>query len=498
MKIVRQKTSGPSKVAADKMSPHLLRTPPFVLFEKQERLKEIEQKNYHRRDLAKILTDYNKRLGADKKTLQNIDKLKKKGSYCVVAGQQLGLMGGPSYTVLKAITCLLMAKEFDAIPVFWLASEDHDISEIDHTYLVDCSGNLKEYRLRFGGHPRFIEDLEIGPHNKKVIDDFCQAVGIDEKVLDSSNFSEVMARQFLKNFEGTGLVVVEPRLLRPLSQEFFRKEILFAKDINKILQDTTKKMSDAKKKTPLEVGEGTHLFMKVDGSLRKRIVLSKTKDTFVVDKTRYSQKELLELIEKSPELFSPDALARPVLQSLLFPTLSCVLGPTENAYYHQLIDYHKFHEVDIPLVTARISATLIPPYAGALLEKTGLKPDGPIPKRWVGAFAGLQQEVEALKKEWEAAADAHFGETISSLSLGRDIKRAARNIEKKVWRAILAKKGIPYDALHYLNNLLNPHNTLQERVLNWWEFQSNAEEDLVKALLQQLSWNEQEHIYCYF
>ena len=102
---------------------------------------------YPRAQLSECLVKYNQLIGNDSSAVQQAEKLAEDGSVCVFTGQQLGLFGGPSYTILKAVSCILLARELGAIPIFWLATEDHDVAEIDHTYTLDSFGNLEKYRL---------------------------------------------------------------------------------------------------------------------------------------------------------------------------------------------------------------------------------------------------------------------------------------------------------------------------------------------------------------
>src|ERR1700722_14421158 len=98
-------------------------------------------RNYPRSQLHHLLKEYNQTIGNDQPALENAERILQSETACVITGQQLGMMGGPSYTILKGISCLLFACKINAIPIFWLATEDHDISEIDHTYLLDSLGN---------------------------------------------------------------------------------------------------------------------------------------------------------------------------------------------------------------------------------------------------------------------------------------------------------------------------------------------------------------------
>lgn len=398
---------------------------------------QLAGRPYPREKLADILLEYNKQIGNDKIALDNIAALRKADSICVITGQQVGLMGGPIYTILKAITCLKLAKETGAIPIFWAATEDHDIGEIDHTYLQDSKGNLSRFHVRFRKDAHFVEDLVLNKHHMEVIRAFCEEAGIDKTLLlqfqEGQLYAESMVRLLAALFAGTGLVFVEPKLLRPLAVSFFRKEIQDSDSLFQTIQTTTQRLEAAGGEAILKVEEPTNLFFKTEQGQRRKV--KKSGDDFLIGEAFYTKEQLLQLCEKEPSRFSCHAAARPVLQSQLFPTLAYVAGPTELKYYRQLKEYHEPHGVSMPWIVPRISATFIPEEAAKMLGELGLKPWDPIPEKGSGA--------------------------------------------------------------HLLRNLLHPHNESQERLLNWLGFQAETKENLIFELLKQIDWRKQGHYYWY-
>jgi uncharacterized protein YllA (UPF0747 family) len=353
----------------------------------------LNDQNYPRKELSEILIKYNQSIG---NAVENAEKLAQNDSRCIITGQQLGLFGGPSYTILKAISCLLIAREVNAIPIFWLATEDHDVDEISNTYLLDKKGNLEKFHLRFPRNRLFVEDLTLTPSALKEIERFEETVGIHIKSQETS-YCKRMVKYLVKLFEGTGLIFVEPYLLRQLARPIFSKEIT----------------------------EGTenNIFIKRDGKYRTKVMLDES--------TPYAKDELLRLLEEHPEMFSANVSLRTIVQSSLFPTQAYVAGPNEMKYYGQLEGLHRFHNVQMPFLIPRISATLIPSYARDMLHA----------------------------EPWEEIPQGKEG--------------------------------------HLLNNLLQPQGKLQERVLNWWTFQSSTSENLIQEFLKAISWREQGHHYCY-
>lgn len=394
-----------------------------------EKATEIDEKNYPREKLADILMEYNISIGNDALALQNIKRLAQPESHCVITGQQLGFMGGPSYTILKGISCVQLARDADAIPVFWLATEDHDIGEIDHTFLVDSFGNLKKFHLLLPKRGISVEDLELTEGHFEIINQFLndvKAAHLFSKPKKSILYSRWMVQFLVKMFAGTGIVFVEPYLLRNLAVSFFKREVLERVSIQRVLQKTTQKMKDAGIDPSLHLENDTNLFIKTEENHRNKLIVGSS----------FSEKELLELIDQEPERFSTNVAARPVLQSLLFPTLAYVAGPSELAYFQQLGDYHRYHGISMPWIVPRLSATILSLHAQELLKEEKLSP-------------------------WD----------------------------------LLPSKG---EGVHYLRNYLHPHGKLQERILNWWQFQGASRENLIQEMIGQTDWRTSKgHLYCY-
>lgn len=403
--------------------------------------KQVDRQSYPRNQLVEILEEYNRQIGNDALALNNVKKLGESGNYCVVTGQQLGMMGGPIYTILKGISCLLVAKETGAVPIFWLATEDHDIPEIDNTYLIDTQGNFKQFHLSLPRQGLAVEDLKLTSKNIHEIKAFWSHLGVDPIALPSAGdlYSKSMIEILRHLFAGTGMVFLEPKLLRALSKPFFAKELKECVAIQRLLEATTERLVKAGGHPVIKVGEATNLFFK--DKFQKRQKLRFDGNIFTAGTESFTLNELLVKVENEPHSFSCNVAARPVLQNALLPVMAYIAGPSEVEYHRQLADYHQFHGAAMPCLIPRISATLIPANAATILEACHLEPWNEIPVH------------------------------MPALMLG--------------------------NGLHILRNLIHPHNKQQERVLNWWGFQANNSENLVHECLSKLSWKSQYHYYLY-
>jgi bacillithiol synthase len=458
---------------------------------------QIALKTYPRAELVDKLREYNLSIGNDTLSLKNVEALADSKTVCIFTGQQLGFMGGPAYTILKGISCLLMAKAAAGIPLFWLATEDHDVAEIDHTYLLDHLGNLQNFTLSLPKDGRPVEDLTLNKKNIELIRSFLHLAKVPKNQWPEmkESYTQTMAQFLAKLFLGTGMVFLEPHLLRSLAVPFFRKEIEEAEEIQLLLNSTTERLQSAGQSTPLEFNVGaTNLFLKLNGYRRKLLYKERN---FIAAGQSFSKEDLLAMLDHAPERFSTNVAARPVLQSSLFPTLVYVAGATESLYYQQLNDYHDFHQTPMPFVMPRHEISFIPTYAAQILQKCGLNPWDTLPQHWAPLMPQLREGVDNIKTRWYETAIKELRQDYSSEMLKRFVNYVTRKLENKVVRSRLKKQHIPLHGLHLLRNLLHPHEKLQERVLNWWAFQGHTEENILLELLAILSPTPKKELYCF-
>lgn len=425
-----------------------LAIPPLAPDAMGRALAQLQGRRYPRERLVDILAEYNRGVRNDASALANIDRLRHDDTFCVITGQQLGFMGGPSYTILKAISCIQLARQTGSIPIFWAATEDHDIGEIDHTTLLNSNGNLERFHLPFRRDGRFVEDLVLTEQHLEEIHSFCQAIGLDSMPGNGSlkageSYSKVMVRLLAALFAGTGLIFVEPYLLRPLAIPFFEKEVTSSDLFQKVFTSTTQRLISEGGEALLPVGEGTNLFFKSEDG--RRIKIQSLNGSFQIADQNYTTDAILNLIQADPSRISCNASARVILQNTLFPILAYVGGPSEISYHHQLLDYHQAHGISMPWVVPRLSATLIDKEGTHYLEQLHLQPWDPIPERWEG----------------------------------------------------IRPDAVPSHALHYIRNLIHPRQRSQERVLNWIGFQAKATENLISDLLEVKNFMMGHH-YCFF
>ncbi|MGK5595036.1 MAG: bacillithiol biosynthesis protein BshC [Parachlamydiaceae bacterium] len=465
---------------------------PYSLSAKEQIKKAIFSKRYPREELSSILEKYNALIENDSITRANCQRLTDPSTVCVVTSQPPGLMGGPAYAILKGISCLLLARELNALPVYWLSTEEESHSDWNCTYLIDSLGNLKEYRLNVPKKGQ-AEDLVLTRDQIAMINQVAEEAKVSVSFKMREDFITTTAGFLAKLFQGTGLIFVDPKWLRSLSRPFWYKELRHHRAILNALQGSRDRLLTRGQTPSLATKRGPQLvFKELSGNWHQ---ILEGENGFKIGERDYSLSELEAFIEKSPERFGTTCASRPVLQSAIFPTAAYVAGPNEITYYHQLQEYHDFHDVPMPWIVPRLTGTFLTPQASQFLSKLSLEPWDKIPKRWNELMPELQNDLHKLKGEWEHSALRLFSEELTRKTLDRYLKPFLKGLERRLIKERLSKQETPLYTLHYLRNLIQPHRQLQERVLNWAAFQSTCHKNLINECMHVLKWDISGHFY---
>ena len=337
--------------------------------------------------LVAALRPLNQRLGSDASASRNLDRLSA-GAVAVVTGQQTGLFSGPAYTLYKALTAIraaadLTAHGIDAVPVFWIASEDHDLAEVDH---ADWPGRAGLERIELShseddlGRP--VGEIPLGPAVEAALD--AASAGIDgpsaEAILSAlraaytpgDTYASAFGKLLARLFAGRGLILLDPHdpavaaLAAPVMQNALRENSALIS----ALVRRGKELEHAGFHAQVKVAEtATLLFVKLEG---RRIPLRTRNSSFQAGGRTFSLDDLLALSAHAPSDLSPSALLRPVVQDTLLPTAACIVGPAELAYFAQSEVVYRRLLGRMPAVLPRAGFTLLEPHVVRLLRKYGL------------------------------------------------------------------------------------------------------------------------------
>jgi bacillithiol synthase len=400
--------------------------------------------------LADLLDEQAVEFGAGDVAKANIAKLRA-GARAVVTGQQVVLFGGPLLTILKAATAVARSKEatqatgVEYVPVFWMATEDHDLAEVDQVSLLTKTsvetlraGLKVAHAVPVGGVvpgpeldavlERASELLEFAPVSELLWECYAEKDGARPTLAVA--FGRLIARIFADQ----GLVVMDAavRGFHALGAETLRYAIEHAEELQAALIARGEELVKAGYHAQVLVAAGGSMLFLLDEATGERVALRRVASADGVMQWKaggrvYSAAELLEILETAPERLSPNALLRPVFQDAVLPTAAYVGGPAEIAYFAQSAVLYEAILGRITPVLPRLSATLLEPAIAAVMEKDELQlPDAmttaeelaqrlgaramPIEEKRKLAAVGNAMETElAALTEYLAGMDASLG-----------------------------------------------------------------------------------------
>jgi bacillithiol synthase len=335
----------------------------------------------HRAAVADLLREQNVAWGAGEKALAGIEKLRA-GAGTVVTGQQVALFGGPLFTLLKAATVVQRAQAAGMVPIFWLASEDHDLAEVDHVALPSRHAlhTLQLHRDEApAGQP--VGALTLGPKVTPLLDRAAELIGgtpefdvLSASYTPEATFAAAFARLLSAVFAEEGLVVIDAssRAFHALGAPVLRHALSHAAELEMALHERDHLLAERGYHSQVLVAPGSSLLFLLDAETGARMPLRRKGETWVAGRTTLSTADLLGILETAPERLSPNALLRPVFQDYVLPTAAYIAGPAEIAYFAQTQVLFEAILGRTTPVLPRLSATLIEPALSKLLAQHDL------------------------------------------------------------------------------------------------------------------------------
>lgn len=456
--------------------------------------------------LCDALEDSNRGWGAGSETLAGVARLRSPDCIAVVSGQQVGLFTGPLYTIYKALSAVKLAgclsqRGTPAVPVFWMATEDHDWEEVRAAELTACDGRLAVAELPAAAH------TEGAPVGSVLIDDSIEeTIKRLVAVLPTTEFSddlerlvrasyapgrtygEAFARMMTSLVGQHGLVLLDPldprlkKLAAPLYSEAARR----APEIAAAVEARSRELVGAGYHAQVHASaDAFPLFLHADGA--RRVALARSSDgryhaKGAPDADGYTADELAEWALREPENFSPNVTLRAVVQDYLLPTVAYYGGAAEIAYFAQTAEVYRVLSRPATPILQRASLTLVERRTVRTLERYDLKLED--------FFHGLDSVVarvveEHLGSEQARGFDradekiknalAELGETLrgfdptlaDALSHGGEkIEYQLAGLRTRFHRAQMARDRAAHRQLERAAALLYPEKALQERHLN--------------------------------
>jgi bacillithiol biosynthesis cysteine-adding enzyme BshC len=453
-----------------------------------------------RRRVCDVLYRQNRAWDASGRTIANIE-LMRRGAACAVTGQQVGLFGGPLYSLFKALTAIRLAEQATAsgvecVPVFWLATEDHDVNEVNLVKVVSHDGVLHSLRTEARGWPNApVRDVVLGEGVTSSIDALETVLGSSEAVelvracyQPGESLGRAFARLLAELFREWGLVVLDPSEgeLHQAAEPIYRQAIERSRELYESLLDRGRQLRAFGYHEQVNVAAAGLLFAEQNGA--RTAVRRGGADTlpYRIGQERLDERELLRNISERPERFSPNVLLRPVVQDYLLPTIVYTGGPAEVAYFAQgAVLYEKLLGRVTPVVP-RFSATLVGAKEAKLLDRYRLTFadvfQGPEHVRSAMAERVMPSDLRQAFGSASAALDDSLNVLQDQLArldhtLGDAAKHASAKMKYQLQRlharaeaAELRRSEVLERHANFLTHMLFPDNNLQERELGGVSF----------------------------
>jgi len=485
-----------------------------------------------RRDvLASVLRDQNLSYGSGEKTFRHIDLLAQESTYAVVTGQQVGIAGGPLYTLYKTITALKLAArlaemhpEMNFVPVFWLEGEDHDLGEMNHVGVMNAGNEpVRVTYLPKGKDP----GKNVFPVGEITIDEqfdpFLEELGktlppseFRKTLLDSlrsayapgKTFNQGFAAWMNTLFPDAGLVFISSndRRIKQLVSGIFRKEIEEFPAVSQLIIQRSAELENgyhAQIKT-----KAMNLFLYHKGG---RYFIEPREHDFSLRGTRHylTREELLSIADNTPELLSPNVALRPICQDTILPTVAYVAGPSEVAYFAQLEPVYRYFNLKMPVIFPRMSATLVEDRILRTIEKYEFTvremfaPRARVQKKVVDLlsevnidemFAGVGQRISDDLNELKFGLQYIDQTLLGALETTKSKYEAnLAHLKEKTVEAQARKHESAFRQVQKASSTIFPNNNFQEREFNALQFMNKYGPDFTRRLAAELKLEEYTH-----
>ncbi len=474
-------------------------------FAKQIAEKQVSYTNNSRLVLAKALKEQYNGFNTSKKTEEHIESLKLPNTFTVTTGHQLNLFTGPLYFLYKIISAINLSEELSKkypdnnfVPVYWMATEDHDFEEINY---FNYQGKKVLLNREYGGAVgRFNTDgLET------VLAVFKTQLGnsknaeylknlFEEGYIKHSNLAA--ATRYIANelFKEYGLVIVDgddadlKKLFIPFVQDELENQTSF-----KEVSNTIEKLE---KEYKIQVNPREINLFYLGDDFRERILF---KDgLYLVNNTEitFTKDEILEELDKNPKAFSPNVIMRPLYQEVILPNLCYIGGGGEMAYWFQLKAYFNTINIPFPILLLRNSVQIISEKQQRKLDRLHISHEELFLKQHLLLSKKVIEnaEIQINFKEKTTFLENHFSD-LKKVAKKTDISflnavnaqekkqiKGLQNLEKRLLRAEKRRQKDLVDRITELQNTLLPNNSLEERQRNFSEYYLEYGSTLISTL----------------
>jgi bacillithiol synthase len=422
--------------------------------------------------------------------------------FFVSTGQQAGLFSGPMFTVYKTLTAIKAAEAFErelgvpVAPLFWVAADDHDFAEVNHTFVIGADNDLR--RIEIGPADDVQRSMQrhlLDDGITGAVDQLAQALPateygtqvvqwVREAYAPGRSMAEAFTSLLERLFAGYDLLITmsaHPTVKR-LAAPVIAREIDRAEEHEAAVRAQTDRLLAAGYHEQVTVRPGAANVLYEDEAGRDRLVREDGGWHLSRSKKAFATTDLHELLGQYPERFSPNVLLRPVVASEVFPTLAYVGGPAEISYFGQIGCLFDKHDAVMPLALPRVSVDIVEHKVRKVLDKFGLDVDAvrqpfdrltsqvmrdDLPESVTTAVSTLQQQLADAYAALVAATDEIDPTLKSPLENARNAsQKALADVEKKIVSHLKKKNEVGIEQLRKASLNLFPNGTPQERALS--------------------------------
>jgi bacillithiol synthase len=457
---------------------------------------QIEQKSSFDAKNRQVLVETLHKQYKKTKEKPDIDSLANPNTFTVTTGHQLNIFTGPLYVIYKIVTAITLARKLKAsypaynfVPVYWMASEDHDFAEISSFNLFGKKYNWQSEQKGAVGrmNPRELgEALKILPERVSVF---------EQAYLKHNTLADAVRYYMHELFGAEGLVCIDAddaalkALFRPVIEDELQQ-----RNSHKIVENTTRNLEKLGYEAIISPRQ-INLFY-LENGLRERIVYDNNGYQVLNTNLQFSEEEILALAQTSPEKFSPNVCLRPLYQEVILPNLAYIGGPSEVPYWLQLKGVFEHFELPFPILMPRNFALYINASTQKRIEKLDLttaelfQDELTLRKAFIEKnttvslslndermafeklFHQIVQKTELIDKTLEGAVLAEKTKLLSSLE----------NLEKRIQKAEERNHETEISQITGLKTKLFPNGGAQERTDNFLNFYLNDNSFIQKLL----------------
>ncbi|KFL44238.1 hypothetical protein CH76_00035 [Lysinibacillus sp. BF-4] len=481
-----------------------------------ERLAYLQNQHYEREQLAAIMRESMSVYPLSATTEQHLTQLAN-GAFAIVGGQQSGVFTGPLYSVHKAITVIQLARKqsvalgVPVVPVFWIAGEDHDIEEINHTFTYTKDGlHKRKYKDRFiektMASTTEVTEEKLQQLIDAVIADYGEQTYTKEVIAQlraaakvSTTFTAFFTYLMHGLFNDAGLLWVDaanPKL-RKLESAYFIRLIESAPAIAKVVTMQEERLQQAGYGTPIfATTEAANLFYVKNGA---RHLLTQQDGVFTTGEDTFTKAQLVDIATAHPEQLSNNVVTRPLMQEMVLPVLAFVGGPGELAYWATLKPAFDEMDLQMPIFAPRLHITLVTPHVQKQLQALQLTIEqvfaGEHHKKREAFIASVQPtEVLDTLATTKQALQANYATLLQQMpealltitQKNQELHlRQFDYLQRKVEQDTLIKHEVALAKYAVLDYELLPDGGLQERTYNPYQYIASCGADWINALCQQ-------------